>query len=168
MTTSSGPQGKYVTPLYRAVMLEVERRRLQLDISMERLSEVAGNADRSYSKALHAETASGRVAGWPTLQNIIDTLFPDGVDVVLRPRVGDQLTALSYRHKLRAAAAVHDRKMQRDLMRELGAKGGAARAAKLGPDRRKEIARAAGLARHKEAGRPSAAPATMESGSARS
>ena len=128
------------TPFYRQVLLEVERRRQQMNLSQERLGEIAGIADRSYSKYLHPDTNNGRIAQWPTLQAVLETLFPDGFDVEIRPRKGPQLTALSMKYQIRVAAAVNDRRAQRQLMRELGARGGRARAEKLSPERRREIA----------------------------
>jgi hypothetical protein len=133
-----------VVPVYRAFLLEIERRRQQLAISQDRLSEVA--SDRSFAKYLHPETPTGRAAQWQTVQTIMDVLFCDGFDLILRPKKGPQLGVLSFRHKLKAAAAQHDRRLRRELMAELGAKGGHARARKLTPEHRREIARRAGQA----------------------
>ena len=80
-------------------------------------------------------------------QTIMDVLFCDGFDLILRPKKGPQLGVLSFRHKIKAAAAQHDRRVRREVMDELGAKGGRARAQKLSPEHRREIARRAGLAR---------------------
>lgn len=134
------------TPIYRSIMLEVERRRLQLGLSMDRLSEIAGIADRAYSKALWAETVSGRVARYETLQCILDVLFPDGFDVAIKPKNGPELDALSLRYKVRCAAAANDVKIQRELMAELGRKGAENRNRHLSPFQRRQIARKAGLA----------------------
>jgi transcriptional regulator with XRE-family HTH domain len=51
-----------IAPFYMAVMLEIERRRLQLKISMQEVCDRSGVADYYYSKALHASTPSGREA----------------------------------------------------------------------------------------------------------
>jgi hypothetical protein len=122
------------------MMLEIERRRVELGISMDRLSEVAGLAERAYVKTLYPETASGRIARHETIQIIVDALFPDGFDIEIRPRSGPALTALSARLKIHCAAASEHPKRRRELMRELGVRGGRARAAKLSAARRKEIA----------------------------
>lgn len=137
-----------VVPLYRAVMLEFERRRLHLGLSMEALSDRVGFADRYYAKTLYPDTPSGRQARWETLQEIADALFPEGYDIEIRPKTGLRLGAEDLKCKIRFAAAPTDRKSQRDLMRELGRKGAAARA-KLPANRLKQIARLAAKTRKK-------------------
>ena len=136
-----------VPPIYRSVLLEVERRRVQLGLSQDRLSEISGISDRAFAKALHASTPSGRMATWPTLQFVVDALYPDGCDVIIKAKKGEKLSELSFRYRIRAATAQHDRRVRRELMAALGAKGGHARAQKLSPERRTAIARRAGLAR---------------------
>jgi len=116
-----------IQPFYMAVMLEIERRRLQLNISMQEVCDRSGVADYFYSKALHASTPSGRQARWSTLQDIVDALFPEGYDVVIKPKVGMRLDANQLRCKIRFAAAPTDRRLQRSLMSELGKKGAEAR-----------------------------------------
>lgn len=72
-----------VPPIYRAIMLEIERRRLAVGISMDRMSELMGAAERSYAKMLYPDTPSGRMAQWNTLQSALDVLFCDGYDLRL-------------------------------------------------------------------------------------
>jgi hypothetical protein len=72
------------TALYRAVMAEIDRRRLELDVPMWAVDDRAGTQDGYYAKPLYAETRTGRQSGWQTLQLIVDALFPGGVDVQLR------------------------------------------------------------------------------------
>jgi hypothetical protein len=93
-------------PVYRAIVLELERRRIALGMSMERLSEVAGLADRAYSKMVHPEGRGGRVAQWQTLQRVVDALFPDGVDIAIKGERGRQLTALLARYHFNVARAL--------------------------------------------------------------
>jgi transcriptional regulator with XRE-family HTH domain len=132
-----------IQPFYMAVMLEIERRRLQLRLSMQEVCDRSGVADYYYSKALHASTPSGREARWATLQDIVDALFPEGYDVEIRPKVGMRLSAADLRCKIKFAAAMTDTKSQRELMRELGKRGGDARREKfknMTPEERKAIA----------------------------
>jgi hypothetical protein len=119
-----------IAPFYMAVMLEIERRRLQVNISMQEVCDRSGVADYFYSKALHASTPSGRQARWDTLQDIVDALFPEGYDVEIRPKVGLRLDARQLRCKIKFAAALTDPKRQRELMRTLGREGGLRRAEK--------------------------------------
>ena len=116
-----------VSPFYRSIMLELERRRLHLRISMDEVSDRAGVADRLYSKMLHANTPSGRQSRWETVQDVVDALFPEGYDVIIKPKAGLRLDAEQLRCKIKFAAAPTDRKLQRELMREIGRLGGIAR-----------------------------------------
>src|SRR5687768_3653009 len=92
------PRRHPVPPIYRHIILECERRRQHLDISMERLSEIAGIADRAYAKLLHPDSNTGRMAQWSTLQLVCDVLFADGLDVEIRPRKGRLLDQLSMKY----------------------------------------------------------------------
>jgi len=120
-----------VAPLYRAVVLELERRRLAIGISMDRLSEIAGIADRAWAKLLYPDTAAGRTGNWETLQLVSDVLFADGFDVVVKARTGPALDAIRMKYQIRMAAVLPVRgKCQREWMSELGKRSAAARAAK--------------------------------------
>lgn len=134
------------TPIYRAIMLEVERRRLALGFPMEKFSEYAGVPDRYYPKALHADRPSGRQAQWATLQTIIDALFPTGFDVEIRARPGAPTDYESLKAKLLQLRATKDPRSQRELMRELGRKGGAASRKRMSERERYRLARRAGKA----------------------
>jgi hypothetical protein len=112
------------TGIYRAVMLECERRRASLGLPMEKFDEYAGLSERYYAKALHADAPSGRQAQWGTLQVIVDALFPAGFDLEIKPRPGLVITADNLKAKLLQLKAIKDPKAQRELMRELGRKGG--------------------------------------------
>lgn len=138
-------------PIYRAVMLEIERRRAELGIGMERLSETAGIADRAYAKALYPDTESGRLARWQTIQFIMDALFPDGWDLEIRARNGPMLTAMSMRYRIALANQVKNPKTYRQAMRELSRMAAEARASKIPRERRELIARKAARARWRKA-----------------
>jgi general stress protein YciG len=133
------------TPVYRAIILECERRRVALGMSMEKFSEFAGLPDRYYAKALRVDEPSGRQASWSTLQIIVDCLFPDGFDVQLKPKIGGQLDALSLMFKTRYEQALGNGKTRREHMAEIGRKGGAARKANLSQEERSRIAQTAGF-----------------------
>jgi hypothetical protein len=120
-----------VVPFFRAVMVELERQRLARGLSMQEVCDHSGLADYYYSKALHASTPSGRQARWDSLQDLVDALFPEGYDVVIKPKVGMRLSAADLRCKIKSAAALTDRKSQREFMRELSHKGVEARRTKL-------------------------------------
>jgi hypothetical protein len=120
-----------IQPFYRAVILEIERRRLALHLSMQELCDRAGVADYYWSKAVHANTPSGREARWSTLQDIVDAIYPAGYDVCITPKAGMRLDAKQLRCKIKFAAAAVNPVSQRELMRTLSQKGVEARRAKL-------------------------------------
>lgn len=126
-----------VTGIYRAIMIECERRRQALGLPMDKFSEWAGLPDRFYSKGLHADAPSGRQAQWPTLQIIVSALFPHGFDLIIKPKPGAVIEPHDLKAKLLQLKAIKDPKAQRELMRELGRKGGMARKP---PPRRQRIA----------------------------
>lgn len=145
-----------VPPIYRAILLEVERRRLAVGISMDRMSELMGAAERSYAKMLYPETPSGRMAQWGTLQSALDVLFCDGYDLridiarLVRTTVGIPApgvrTTEGTKRKIKAEAATWDRRIRRELMKELSLM--AAQARKLIPEwKRSQLARQAARAR---------------------
>jgi hypothetical protein len=134
------------TSIYRGIMLECERRRQSLGLAMWKVDELAGTQDGYYAKAVHADAASGRQAQWETLQDIIDALFPSGVDVVIRPGSDSMHTAVSFQNKLRHVQAVHNPKTQRELMAELSSLASAARQ-NIPVWKRRQIARKAARAR---------------------
>ena len=143
----SGTNADRVMPFYRAIMLELERRRLSLELPMDAVADRAGVADRYFSKALHADSPSGRQARWDTLQDIVDALFPEGYDVEIRPKAGLRLGPQDLRCKILLAAAPTDKKLQREVMRVLGKKGGEARREKYKTMSREERQRIAKKAR---------------------
>jgi hypothetical protein len=141
------------TPVYRAIVLELERRRIALGMSMERLSEVAGLADRAYSKMVHPEGRGGRVAQWQTLQRVVDALFPDGVDVAIKGERGRQLTALLARYHFNVARALngkHIREHMSALAQRITREQRIAAYKKIPKPKRKEIARLGGIARARQ------------------
>lgn len=127
------------TPIYRAILLECERRRQELGWSMWQVDDAAGLQDGHYGKCLHADRPSGRQAQWPTVHLIVTALFPEGFDVQLTRKPGGAMSAEGCRTKIRFAAADHDRISRRKLMSELGRKGGEVRS-RLPKARRVEIA----------------------------
>ena len=74
------------TPLYLALIDQMHDRIVHLGWTMERCDERSGNQDGYTAKMLHPDTPSGRQANWQTLQNLLDALYPDGVEVLIAPR----------------------------------------------------------------------------------
>ncbi|MEH2521570.1 hypothetical protein V1279_007143 [Bradyrhizobium sp. AZCC 1610] len=143
------------TPAYRALMLEIERMRQAVGWPCWQLEEVAGLNDGHYQHLLHADRPHGRQGSWKMIQLLVEALFPAGFDLVLMPKRGGALTAESHALKVKFAQADHNRQTRRELMRELGKRGAAARKLKLTEKQIKKIARnaskVAAIKRSKEA-----------------
>lgn len=105
---------------YRAIMLELERKRLAMGLSQDRLSELMGVAERSYSKMLWPDSPSGRLATWDKLQKAIEVLFADGFEVVVRAGCTLTDTTPGTKRLIRQAAAHYDRRTSRELMIDIG------------------------------------------------
>jgi hypothetical protein len=99
------------TSLYRAIVLALELRRLELGWPCWRLDDMAGTQDGYWMKLLYSAAPSGRVGGWQMLQLLVDALFPDGVGVRLtgEPISSDEIL----RQKIKAAVAKRDRRRKR-------------------------------------------------------
>lgn len=134
-----------VPPVYYALFAEIERHRIALGIPMWKLDDAAGTQSRYYAKALYADTPSGRIANWQSVQMIVAALFPDGFSIKIRPARGGKLPASNHRVSIRFSGARYDYEARRDWMTELSrlgaSKGGKARARKLSKRRRREIGR---------------------------
>lgn len=136
-----------VPAIYYAVLGEIERHRQRFGIPMWKLDDAAGTQSRYYAKALYADTPSGRMATWVTLQNFIETLFPEGFSLTIKPTTTGCLSADKHRLAIRFSGARYDLEARQDWLAERqkngGKKGGPARAAKLSARRRKAIAKRA-------------------------
>jgi hypothetical protein len=149
-------------PVYRALLLECERRRQELNLPMWELDEISGVQSGHYAKCLHVDRPSGRQAQWKTLHLIVTALFPAGFDLQLKHKPGGILTAENLWLRVKFAASDHDRLGRRALMSELGKRGAAARMKKLGKRERKTIAkRASRAAAVKRTERAAAQPQTQ-------
>lgn len=76
------------TALYLAVTAQIHARIRRLGITMARCDDLSGLQDGYTAKLLHPDAKSGRQANWATLQLLMDAVFPDGVEVILRPLDG--------------------------------------------------------------------------------
>jgi hypothetical protein len=131
---------------YRAIMVELERKRIAMGLSQDRLSELMGVAERSYAKMVWPDSASGRLATWDKLQKAIEVLFADGFEVVVRAGMTLTDTTPGTKRLIRQAAAHYDRRGARELMRDLAL----LRHEKVPKWRREQIARKAGRASGKK------------------
>lgn len=138
--------GSTSNAFYRAIMVELERKRLAMGLSQDRLSELMGVAERSYQKMVWPDSSSGRLATWDKLQKAIEVLFADGFEVVVRAGCTLTDTTPGTKRLIRQAAAHYDRRGARELMRDLAL----LRHEKVPEWRRKQIAKKAGRASGKK------------------
>jgi hypothetical protein len=136
-------------PIYRAVMLALEARRLELGISMATVDDMAGTQDGYYAKMIYPDTPSGRQASWPTVDLVVEALFGTEFDLRLigadgpMPATasidkGQSHKYLEYRHWRHAKHFT-----------DLAKLGAAKRNANLTPYQRTTLARRAAKARWK-------------------
>jgi hypothetical protein len=137
----------HAVPIYRALLLECERRRQVLGWSMWQVDDASGCQDGYYAKALHADRPSGRQARWETLSLIVTALWPAGFDLQITHKPGGILTAEDHRLKVMFAAADNNRLSRRKLMSQLGKRGGEARREKYKNMTKEERQRIAAKAR---------------------
>ena len=154
------------TPVYRALLLECERRRQVLGWSMWQVDDASGLNDGHYAHCLHVDRVSGRQAQWKTLHLIVMALWPQGFDLQMTHKPGGILTAEDHRLKVMFAAADNNRLSRRELMRELGKRGAAARMAKLTSGKRTKIAKRASRAAAIKRSERAAARAQVQSAEA--
>jgi hypothetical protein len=62
---------------YRHVIAQIERRRIELNWSCERLDNAAGLAAGHFAKLKNADARSGRCARWETLDLLVEALWPN-------------------------------------------------------------------------------------------
>lgn len=77
---------KPATHLYLAIARALDSRIRSLRWTMQECDDRAGLQDGFTAKLLHPDSPNGRQSQWPTVQLLVDALFPGGVDVILRPR----------------------------------------------------------------------------------
>lgn len=135
------------TPIYRALLLECERRRIQLGWPNWQVDEISGLQEGHFAKCLHADRTSGRQASWPTIWLIVSALWPEGFDLQITDKPGARFTAEGTLMKIRQAGADYHRPSRRHLMSELGKQGARARAEKYKTMSKAERARIARKAR---------------------
>jgi hypothetical protein len=134
-------------PIYRALLLECERRRQQLGWSMWQVDDASGLNDGHYAHCLHVDRVTGRQAAWKTIHLIVMALWSQGFDLQMTHKPGGVLTAEDHRLKVMFSAADNNRLSRRELMRELGKKGGEARREKYKNMTKEERQRIAAKAR---------------------
>ena len=129
------------TSLYKLIMVELERRRCQLGLTLVDVDNLAGTQDGYTAKLMWPDTKSGKTGRWDTLQLLVDALFPVGFEVVVRQKPSAVLSEQSIRRMIYLARVPFDRKSQRELMSEYSSLS--RRTSHLSPKRRQEIARKA-------------------------
>ena len=125
------PKIHIATAIYNAVMLEIERLRQAMGVSMDLMSDLMGSAERSYAKMLYPDTSSGRQARWETVQRALDVVCPNGFSVrIVRANTGT-LTPSGTKRLIQKSAKFYDRKTYLEEMRERARAGGLKGAATL-------------------------------------
>ena len=131
------------TRFYESLMAAIEYHRCRRGWSMAELEEYAQLSEGYFSKALHADNADGRLAGWKVLQQIANALFPDGMCAIkIVACTPDASPAESGLKRYNAGFRTYFR----TYLIHLGRLGAKRRNERLTPEQRSAIARRAGLA----------------------
>lgn len=85
---------------------------------MWRCDDLSGVQDGYTAKMLHPDTPSGRQASWPTLDLVMRALFPDGYDIIFKPRDGRRALKLTAPRNPTVGAR------ERAIMQKMGRRGG--------------------------------------------
>src|SRR5262249_19055703 len=85
-TSENSQRQRKVTALYVALVAALDRRRRSIGWSFEHCDDISGNPDRYTAKGFHPNAPSGRQMTWSVLQNLLDALYPAGVEIILKPR----------------------------------------------------------------------------------
>jgi hypothetical protein len=133
---------------------------------MWQVDEVSGTQDGHYAKCLLVDRVSGRQAPWKTLHLIVMALWSQGFDLQITHKPGGILTAEDHRLKVMFAAADNNRLSRRELRRELGKRGAAARRKRLEKRARTKIAKRASRIAAIKCSEPAAARAQTQSAEA--
>ncbi len=137
-----------VPSIYRAVVAEIERRRVEVGWTCLELDNAAGLSSGYWAKCVHADEPSGRRIRWEMLEFVVGALFPDGYKLEVEGEIGPMLTAMSMRFHVKAAAKPGT-PTHREHMRYLSKMATDARK-EITPARRKRIARRAAKMRWKQ------------------
>lgn len=137
-----------VPSIYRAVVAEIERRRVEVGWTCLELDNAAGLSSGYWAKCVHPDEPSGRRIRWEMLEFVIGALYADGYDLAVKPKSGALLNQFSMKYHIRNAAPPGT-PTYRARMSEAGKKSAAARMEKLTPEQRSEVARTAARARWK-------------------
>ena len=94
-TTTAEPRRPAVSDIYRALAAQLHDRIRKLGLPMWRCDDLSGVQDGYTAKMLHPDTPSGRQASWLTLDLMMQALYPDGYDIIVRPRDGRKALKLT-------------------------------------------------------------------------
>ena len=134
------------TSIYRALMVAVEARRLELGLSMDRVNDLAGLQDGYFAKMIYPDTPSGRQAQWATVDLAMEALFGKGYDVFVVSNSESKRSAVSL-DKGASTNALKNRHWRHSRhFSDLGARGGAATAKASSSKKRSMRARKASKA----------------------
>lgn len=137
------------TPIYRAIMMAIEARRLELGFSMATVNDLAGTQDGYLAKMLYPDTPSGRQARWETVQLVVEALFGRDFTVQIVPGNYTMRSAPSIDKGASNKSLQIRHWRHRKHFVDLGTLGAAARNSKLSQEQRTRSARKAAKTRWK-------------------
>ena len=94
-STTAETRRAAVSDVYRALAAQLHDRIRKLGLPMWQCDDLSGLQDGYTAKVLHPDTSSGRQPGWLTLDLLMGALFPDGYDIIVKPRDGRRALKLT-------------------------------------------------------------------------
>ena len=117
-STPAGPRRPAVSDVYRAFAAQLHDRIRRLGLPMWRCDDLSGVQDGYTAKMLHPDTPSGRQASWPTLDLMMQALYPDGYTLIIKPNDGGRALKLTAPRNPTVDAR------ERAIMKKMGRLGG--------------------------------------------
>ena len=117
-STTAEPRRPAVSHVYRDLAAQLHDRIRRLGLPMWRCDDLSGVQDGYTAKMLHPDTPSGRQASWPTLDLMMQALYPDGYTLIIKPNDGGRALKLTAPRNPTVDAR------ERAIMKKMGRLGG--------------------------------------------
>jgi hypothetical protein len=127
--SDNGNRVRPATVLYRVLMDALEARRVELNITMAVVDDMAGLQDGFYGKMINPDAPNGRQSRWETVELAVQALFGDDFNISITSGEGENRvlkSSLCWPKHPSANAQKNRHWRHRKFFVELGKRGGAA------------------------------------------
>jgi hypothetical protein len=126
--SDNGNRVRPATVLYRVLMEVLEARRVELNLSMAVVDDMAGLQDGFFSKMTKPDALNGRQSRWETVELVVQALFGDDFNISITSGVRESRvlkSSLCFPKHPSANAPKNKHWRHRKFFVELGKRGGA-------------------------------------------